>query len=284
MLAPNRAEFHCLMGDAYVKLGQLQNAIPCYEAAKGCALPVPQGIADAIFFQQDTYSHYPRNQLARIYFHLGRLEDGLREAEACEKLHASIEAHQIRKEIEVQISQATAYKKAKPCGDIVISCPPHAPYTWDADIAKETWELENQPEHELEELKAIFKAKGLSDGLASEVAIELTQKDALKVHLEEELGITPHNRARPFQAASSSALAFAVGASLPLLAVVIASEALRIWATLALVLVALVGLGYFGARFGGARAKRPIARVVVGGFIAIAFTMAIGWLFGTAIA
>jgi VIT1/CCC1 family predicted Fe2+/Mn2+ transporter len=124
----------------------------------------------------------------------------------------------------------------------------------------------------------------LSDGLASEVAIELTQKDALKVHLEEELGITPHNRARPFQAASSSALAFAVGASLPLLAVVIASEALRIWATLALVLVALVGLGYFGARFGGARAKRPIARVVVGGFIAIAFTMAIGWLFGTAIA
>jgi VIT1/CCC1 family predicted Fe2+/Mn2+ transporter len=153
-----------------------------------------------------------------------------------------------------------------------------------ADIRKETWELENQPEHELEELKAIFKAKGLSDGLASEVAIELTQKDALKVHLEEELGITPHNRARPFQAASSSALAFAVGASLPLLAVVIASEALRIWATLALVLVALVGLGYFGARFGGARAKRPIARVVVGGFIAIAFTMAIGWLFGTAIA
>ncbi len=153
-----------------------------------------------------------------------------------------------------------------------------------ADIRKETWELENQPEHELEELKAIFKAKGLSDGLASEVAIELTQKDALKVHLEEELGITPHNRARPVQAMASSALAFAVGASLPLLAVVFASEALRIWSTLALVLVALVGLGYFGARFGGARPKRPIARVVIGGFVAIAFTMAIGWLFGTAIA
>lgn len=153
-----------------------------------------------------------------------------------------------------------------------------------ADIRKETWELENQPEHELEELKAIFKAKGLSEGLASEVAIELTQKDALKVHLEEELGITPHNRARPVQAMASSALAFAVGASLPLLAVVVSSEALRIWATLTLVLVALVGLGYFGARFGGAHPKRPIARVVVGGFIAIAFTMAIGWLFGTAIA
>jgi VIT1/CCC1 family predicted Fe2+/Mn2+ transporter len=153
-----------------------------------------------------------------------------------------------------------------------------------ADIRKETWELEHQPEHELEELKEIFIAKGLSERLASEVAVELTRKDALKVHLEEELGITLHNRARPFQAAASSALAFAVGALLPLLAVVIASETLRIWATLALVLIALVGLGYFGARFGGARAKRPIARVVIGGFGAIAFTMAIGWLFGTAIA
>jgi VIT1/CCC1 family predicted Fe2+/Mn2+ transporter len=153
-----------------------------------------------------------------------------------------------------------------------------------ADIRKETWELENQPEHELLELQEMFEAKGLSEGLAAQVAVELTQKDALKVHLEEELGITPHNRAQPVQAAASSATAFAVGASLPLLAVVVASETLRIWATLSLVLVALVCLGYFGARFGGARAKRPIARVVIGGMIAIAFTMSIGWLFGAVIA
>jgi VIT1/CCC1 family predicted Fe2+/Mn2+ transporter len=153
-----------------------------------------------------------------------------------------------------------------------------------ADIRKETWELENQPDHELEELTAIFAAKGLSGSLAAQVAEELTRKDALKVHLEEELGITADSRARPFQAAASSAVAFAIGASLPLLAVVVASEALRIWTTMALVLAALVGLGYFGARFGGARAKRPIARVVFGGFIAIGFTMAIGWLFGAVIA
>jgi VIT1/CCC1 family predicted Fe2+/Mn2+ transporter len=153
-----------------------------------------------------------------------------------------------------------------------------------ADIRKETWELENQPDHELEELTAIFAAKGLSGSLAAQVAEELTRKDALKVHLEEELGITADSRARPFPAAASSAVAFAIGASLPLLAVVVASEALRIWTTMALVLAALVGLGYFGARFGGARAKRPIARVVFGGFIAIGFTMAIGWLFGAVIA
>ena len=64
-----------------------------------------------------------------------------------------------------------------------------------SDIAKETWELENTPDRELAELTAIYQDKGLPHGLAREVAVELTKKDALKIHLAEELGITEHNRA-----------------------------------------------------------------------------------------
>lgn len=152
-----------------------------------------------------------------------------------------------------------------------------------ADIRKETWELEHQPEHELAELVAIFEAKGLSNPLATEVAKELTEKDALKVHLAEELGITMGNLASPVPAAFSSMVSFAVGAAVPLGSVALFPESSRIIATLVIVLASLVGLGFFGARFGGAKAKRPISRVVVGGVIAIAFTMAVGWLFGATV-
>jgi VIT1/CCC1 family predicted Fe2+/Mn2+ transporter len=119
--------------------------------------------------------------------------------------------------------------------------------------------------------------------VATQVATELTEKDALKVHLAEELGITQGNLASPVPAAVSSTLAFAIGAAVPLLSVVVFPESSRVVSTLIVVFAALVGLGFFGARFGGSKAKRSILRVVVGGAIAFAFTMTVGWLFGAAI-
>ena len=152
-----------------------------------------------------------------------------------------------------------------------------------SDIAKETWELAHQADHELEELTAIYKAKGLSEQLATEVAVQLTEHDALGAHLRDELGISRDNLARPFQAAWSSALAFSVGASLPLVAAVLASESLRVPLIAATTLVALVGLGFVGARAGGASPWRSIARVVIGGALAMAVTSLVGWLFGSVV-
>lgn len=152
-----------------------------------------------------------------------------------------------------------------------------------ADIRKEMWELEHQPDHELDELTAIFAAKGLSPELARTVATELTSKDALRIHLAEELGITELTTARPVQASVSSAAAFAVGAGIPLVAAAIASDASRIAVTIGVALASLVLLGFSGARVGGAAVRRPIVRVVLGGAIAMAVTMAIGSLFGAAI-
>jgi VIT1/CCC1 family predicted Fe2+/Mn2+ transporter len=153
----------------------------------------------------------------------------------------------------------------------------------DANIAKEKWELANVPEHELEELTAIYVHKGLSPELARQVAEEFTAGDALKIHLAEELGISEHSRAQPIEAMVGSAVAFAVGATVPLVAVAISSTSNRIAVTIAIVVVALLGLGAAGARAGGAHPVRPIIRVVIGGLIAMAFTMAIGKLFGTSI-
>ena len=152
-----------------------------------------------------------------------------------------------------------------------------------ANIAKEKWELANVPERELEELTAIYVHKGLSPELARQVAEELTADDALKIHLAEELGISEHSRAQPVEAMIGSAVAFAIGAAVPLLAVAISSISNRIAVTIAIVVVALLGLGAAGARAGGAHPVRPIVRAVIGGLIAMAFTMAIGKLFGTSI-
>ncbi|MFZ9985915.1 MAG: VIT1/CCC1 transporter family protein [Ilumatobacteraceae bacterium] len=153
-----------------------------------------------------------------------------------------------------------------------------------ADISKEKWELENLPERELAELTGIFESKGLRHDLARQVAVELTERDALAIHLAEELGITEHSNARPVEAAVSSAAAFSIGSAIPLLAMWLASESLRYASTISIVVVGLALLGFSGARYGGAKPQRPIARVIIGGLIAMAITMAIGNLFGAAVA
>lgn len=153
-----------------------------------------------------------------------------------------------------------------------------------SDIAKETTELKEMPERELAELTAIYQDKGLRHDLAREVAIELTKKDALKVHLAEELGITDHNRAKPVEASITSAISFAIGGAMPVIAVALGnSSSSRIWITLAVSVGALVALGSAGAHYGRASKRVSVRRVVIGGIIAMAFTMLVGKLFGAAV-
>jgi len=153
-----------------------------------------------------------------------------------------------------------------------------------SDIEKETWELANQADHELEELTAIYQAKGLPLELAQEVAVQLTDHDALATHLRDELGISQDELAKPMQAAWSSASSFSIGAAIPLLAAAFVGKSGRIGAIIGVTLVALVVLGYVGAKAGGAHPGRSIARVVVGGAAAMGITMAVGWAFGAATA
>lgn len=153
-----------------------------------------------------------------------------------------------------------------------------------ADIAKERQELATVPDRELAELAAIYRHKGLSPELARQVAEELSQGDVLKVHLQEELGITEETLARPVQAAVVSAASFAAGAALPLLSIGVAGASVRVGVTLVLALVALAVLGGLAARLGGAPVGRAVARVVVGGAVAMSLTMFAGRLVGAAVA
>jgi vacuolar iron transporter family protein len=153
-----------------------------------------------------------------------------------------------------------------------------------ADIAKEKWELEHTPEHELDELTEIYVAKGLSNQLARDVAVELTKGDALKAHMAEELGISHATMARPLQASVSSASSFSVGAAIPLVAAALASSSQRIATTIVVAVFALVALGVSSSKAGGAHPARPTARIVFGGLVAMAFTMAVGHFVGIAVA
>ncbi len=150
-------------------------------------------------------------------------------------------------------------------------------------LTKERAELRDDPAAELEELAALYEAKGLSVATARTVAEELTDHDAFAAHVDIELGIDPEELTNPWQAALSSALAFTVGAALPLIAILLPPAALRVPVTVVVVLLALVITGAVSAALGGARKDRAVIRNVVGGGLALVVTYAIGHLVGAAI-
>jgi VIT1/CCC1 family predicted Fe2+/Mn2+ transporter len=85
-----------------------------------------------------------------------------------------------------------------------------------ADLARERAELKADSDGEQRELTAIYVSRGLDEGLASQVAVELMAHDPLATHARDELGISSVLSAKPVQAALASAGSFAVGAALPL--------------------------------------------------------------------
>jgi VIT1/CCC1 family predicted Fe2+/Mn2+ transporter len=155
--------------------------------------------------------------------------------------------------------------------------------TEDADLRLEERELAEDPEGELAELTAIYEARGLPSELALQVAEALMRHDALEAHARDELGLPEDRRARPLQAAGASALSFAVGAVLPLLAIGLFGSSIRIVACVVVTILALVGLGGLGARLGGAPEVPAIMRVVLWGAVAMGATAAIGALVGAAV-
>ncbi len=156
----------------------------------------------------------------------------------------------------------------------------------DAELAEadlERRELAAEPEGELEELAEIYVGRGLDPGLATRVAEQLTERDALGAHLRDELGITDAGRARPLQAAIVSALCFSVGALPPIVVAMVAPHEAARLVVMVVSLVALAVLGALGAWAGGAPLGKGALRVCLWGALAMAATAAVGSLFGLAL-
>jgi len=154
-----------------------------------------------------------------------------------------------------------------------------------ADLARERHELATQIDAEKAELAGIYVSRGLQPDLAQQVAEQLMAHDALGAHLRDELGITEMQRARPVQAALSSAASFAAGAAIPLLvAVLVPAKGLALAATVLVAsLICLAGLGWLAARLGGADVTKGILRVTFWGALAMVITYAVGALFGAVV-
>ncbi len=150
-------------------------------------------------------------------------------------------------------------------------------------LAQEHRELHADPDAELDELTALLEAKGLSATTARTAARELTDHDPMAAHADVELGIDPAGLTNPWHAAWSSASSFAVGALLPLLAILAAPVTMRILVTVVAVLLALLATGVLSASLGRASKSHAALRNVVGGGLALAVTYAIGHLVGAAI-
>ncbi|MFZ1470569.1 MAG: VIT family protein [Paracoccaceae bacterium] len=152
-----------------------------------------------------------------------------------------------------------------------------------ADLARERKELAETPDAELEELTRIYEARGLTRDLAEQVAVQLTDRDALGSHARDELGISETVTAHPIQAALVSAMTFAVGAVVPLLVAMLAPPLQIVPFVAIATLLSLAILGGLGATAGGAGILRGAVRVTFWGALAMAATALVGSIFGVAV-
>ena len=149
-----------------------------------------------------------------------------------------------------------------------------------ADLDLEQLSLKNQYDEEHAELRDIYIARGVEPILASKVAQQLMEKDALGAHARDEIGITDAFAARPLQAAVASAFSFLMGGIIPLLAAILAPKAMLIMIITIISLSFLAILGAIAAYTGGASVQRGAIRVFVWGALVLAVTGLAGKLFG----
>ncbi len=152
-----------------------------------------------------------------------------------------------------------------------------------SDLNRERAELRDTPELELQELADVYISRGLDATLARQVAIQLTEHDALGAHARDELGMNDITQARPMQAALSSGASFTVGGLLPLLVAWLAPLPQMEYIQYASALLFLTLLGAMAARAGGSSVSKAVLRIVVWGTIAMVMAGAVGYLFGVEI-
>ncbi len=149
----------------------------------------------------------------------------------------------------------------------------------ESDRLLEIEHLAIDPEGELEELVQIYKDRGLDEPLARQVALQLTEKDALNAHLRDELGHHPHSKARPAQASLASALSFAIGGLIPFLGAFAPTVGTISFSIVSFTIVGLIVAGAVGAKTAGSKLLIPTLRVLIGGCLGMAITAGIGQIF-----
>lgn len=148
-----------------------------------------------------------------------------------------------------------------------------------ADLAREKIELETMPELELKELAKIYVTQGLDEDLAMQVAIKLTEKDALVAHARDELGINEITQPKPLQAAFASGASFISGGILPFLVAFLAPIKSMVFYQYGFAILFLALSGVIAAKAGGSNMIKGILRICFWGTVAMAVTALAGYIF-----
>ena len=151
-------------------------------------------------------------------------------------------------------------------------------------IAMERDEVLLDPAEERRELVSIYLAKGLSEELAEQVASELSKKPEALIDtmIREELGLDPEQLGDPWKAATSSFMAFTLGALIPLVPFLLWHAAgwnVDYWALVTGVVASLVALAVAGLFTSLVTSRNPLytaGRSVFVGILAAGVTFAIG--------
>lgn len=149
----------------------------------------------------------------------------------------------------------------------------------ESDRQLEIEHLRIDPEGELDELTEIYVERGLKPELAREVAIQMTEFDALETHLRDELGQFEHTKANPLQASVASAISFVSGGIIPMLGVWLPIAGSKVTGIILFTLVGLVVTGILSATSAGSNLVKTTLRICIGGIAGMAVTAGIGSLF-----
>ena len=152
-------------------------------------------------------------------------------------------------------------------------------------VEMEKREIAEAPEEEAAELALIFKQKGLSTEQASRTAAEILKNPdhALDTLVREELGLDPEDLGSPNQAALSSFLMFAVGATIPVLPFVFLHGTSAVLLAAGLAGAVLAGVGAVVGFLSGTSPLRSAARMVGLAAVAAGITYGVGRLFGASV-
>ncbi|HET8759549.1 MAG TPA: VIT1/CCC1 transporter family protein [Nitrospiria bacterium] len=153
-------------------------------------------------------------------------------------------------------------------------------------IALEQHELDTMPEEEIDELAAIYEAKGLSAEAARSVASRLIAdpKQGLDTLAREELGLNPSDLVSPVSAALASFASFAAGAVIPLVPFLLPTPQPGLWGSLIAMEAGLLIVGGLMSLFTGRGVLWSAFRMALLGSAAAAATFVIGRLLGVAVA
>lgn len=147
----------------------------------------------------------------------------------------------------------------------------------DAELKMEHDSIQKDYEGETQELAEIYQSRGLSSDLATQVATQLMAHDALSAHARDDIGLSIEYRVSPIVAALSSALAFAIGALLPLFTAMLVTENFTLYLVISTVTFLLM-LGSMSAYLGNASVLKGALRVTIWGVVAMTISACIGHL------